>query len=79
MNETVEDQAIAASNDVPLPVDAEIESKIDGEITSLWNAHQTCKFAVQRTTLELKDLRRSLGGARRGKHDGPLRQNQGGS
>ena len=35
MNEAVEDQAIAASNDVPLPVDSEIESKIDGEITSL--------------------------------------------
>src|ERR1017187_2898401 len=61
MIESAEDRPVALSSDVPLPTDEEIESKIDGEIATLWTAHQTCKFAVQRTTLELKDLRRNLG------------------
>jgi hypothetical protein len=61
MIESAEDRPVALSSDVPLPTDEEIESKIDGEITSLWAAHQTCKSTVRRTKLELKDLRCSLG------------------
>jgi hypothetical protein len=61
MIESAEDLPVTLSNDAPLPTNDEIESKIDGEISTLWTAHQAGKFTVQRTTSELKDLRRSLG------------------
>ena len=59
--EHLEDQQVGLDADVPLPSDADVESKIDGEIVSLWSAHQAGKATVLRTKSELKDLRRSLG------------------
>jgi hypothetical protein len=61
MIEQLEDQQVEMPADVPLPSDADVESKIDGEITSLWTAHQAGKATVLRTKSELADLRRSLG------------------
>jgi hypothetical protein len=61
MLEQFEDQQVEVPADVPLPTDAEIESKIDGEIATLWTAHQTGKATSKRTKLELEAIRRDLG------------------
>jgi hypothetical protein len=61
MIESAEDLPVTLSSDAPLPTDEEIESKIDGEIATLWAAHQAGKANVLRTKSELNDLRRSLG------------------
>ena len=61
MIESAEDLPVTLSSDVPPPTDDEIESKIDGEIATLWTAHQTGKATSKRTKLELEAIRRDLG------------------
>ena len=61
MNELGELQPVAVSNIVPLPSDAEIEARIDGEITTLWSAHQAGRATTKRTKLELEATRHDLG------------------
>jgi hypothetical protein len=58
---TVENSTIALSDAISLPIDAELEAKVTGEITSLWSAHAEGKATSQRTKLELAELRSRLG------------------
>lgn len=61
MIESAQYQPVALPNDQPLPTDAELESKIDGEIVALWSAHLAGKATTQRTKLELQGIRHQLG------------------
>jgi hypothetical protein len=61
MINSAENSSIALSDSMPLPIDIELESKIDGEIASLWSAHAASVATTQRTKLELVELRRQLG------------------
>jgi|HubBroStandDraft_1064217.scaffolds.fasta_scaffold967656_1 hypothetical protein len=61
MIESTEDLSTALSDRLPLPIDAELESKINLEITSLWSAPIAGKASTQRTKVELGELRRQPG------------------
>jgi hypothetical protein len=61
MSKSGKDQLVTVSNDVPAASDAEIEARIDGEIATLWTAHQAGKATTKRTKLELKAIRHDLG------------------
>ena len=61
MIDPAETLPIALHDVTPLPIDSDLEYKIDGEITSLWSAHVEGKLTTRHTNLQLKELRRRLG------------------